>query len=286
MLKLRSPLINVSGVFSYLDVLHLLERKGIPFGAFITKSIGVVPRSGNKNPTYLDLNGVGLNSFALPNPGLEAWINELKKYKFNKPLIASIFGFIPQEYSQIISAIEKYVSAFELNLSCPNIDYKKMVSRAKEIIGQARESTQKDLIVKISADMDYIKLAKIAESMGADYIACGNTIKGMAIDIYARRPMLSGISGGLSGKPLKYINVNMVYELYKTTKLPLIGYGGVSCWQDVVEYMMAGAQFIGIGTALAYKSTTEVIKYVKNIYLKALEFVNGDFESIIGVAHV
>jgi len=278
-LDLNPPLINACGILSYLDVLERMEKEGADFGGYLIKSLGPFSddgkhgwekeKKGNDNPTVVDGN-VFLNSFALPTHSVESWIEEFEKCEIKKPLIGSVWGIKPEDYALIVGMVDRHVDAWELNVSCPNVErgegesvMEAMVSKVREVVIPVRETTEKPLIVKLSPNETYVKMAEaVAEYV--DYIACGNTLgPGLAIDIYSRRPILAGVYGGMSGPAIKPKMVKMVNDVYEVVKgeAGIIAYGGIEKWEDVVEYAIAGAEIFGIGTVLRGMDTERVVEF-------------------------
>lgn len=275
-LNLNPPLINACGILSYLDVFERLERMGARFGAWLPKSLGPKEKQGNANPTVYDAGHVFLNSFALPTHSVESWIKEFENANLKKPIIGSVYGNTPEDYSTLVSKVDKYVAAWELNLSCPNVEQgkgpslmKSMSDKVKEVVVPVRQATKKPVIAKLSPNEDYVAMTRIA-SDHVDYIGCGNTLgPGLVIDIYSRKSVLAGIYGGMSGPAIKPKNmkmVNDVYEALKGKEVGIIAYGGIEGWQDIIEYAIAGAEIFGIGTALIGKNSEQVVSFTKELW--------------------
>jgi len=296
-IKLDIPLVNACGILSYLDIFELLEKMGIKFGAFVPKSIGPfsnnkelrekyswgLEKTGNPNPVIVHTGNILLNSMALPTHPIETWIEEFETAKISKPIIGSVYGFKPSDYSVLISMADKYVSAWEVNVSCPNKEkgeeslMESMTKKIEEIVKPLRTVTKKPIIVKLSPNEDYIALAKLALPC-VDYIACGNTIgPGLVIDIYSKKPVLAGVYGGMSGsemKPKIMKMVNDIYGIVKNSDIGIVAYGGIEKWQDVIEYSIAGAEIFGIGTALMNvkdgkvtgKTSSEIVEFVDKLW--------------------
>jgi dihydroorotate dehydrogenase (NAD+) catalytic subunit len=219
---------------------------------------------------------------ALPTHPIESWIEEFEKYPLENPIIGSVYGFKPEDYSILIGMVDKYVDAWELNVSCPNKEKGEeslmdtMTSKVDVIVKPLRSVTQKPIIVKLSPNEDYVSLAELVKDH-VDYIGCGNTVgPGLVIDIYSRRPVLAGIKGGMSGPAIMPRNVAMVHEVYqviKDTDVGIVAYGGIENWEDIIEYTIAGASVYGLGTCLLKeefgqilgRSTNEIVKLTKDI---------------------
>jgi len=296
-LNLERPLVNACGILSYLDVFERLEEEGACFGAWIPKSIGPFSSNpelrkkygwgkeklGNPNPVVVHTGYVLLNSLALPTHPVESWIKEFEETKLEKPIIGSVYAFKPEDYVILIGMVDKYVDAWELNVSCPNKEegeeslMDSMTSKVETIVKPLRGVTEKPLIVKLSPNEDYVTLAKLVKDY-VDYIGCGNTIgPGLVIDIYSKRPVLAGVYGGLSGsaiKPLSVKMVNDVYQVVKDSDVGVVAYGGIESWEDIIEYALAGASIFGLGTSLLGvedgvirgKTTEEIVEFSCNIW--------------------
>lgn len=295
-LNLKTPLLNASGVFSFVDVFERLEELGAPFGAFVTKSAGPREQLGNENPVVYDTGAVMLNSLALPCQAPEDLAEELKESRLKTPLIVSVFGSSAEEYKEVTGKLETYASAIELNLSCPNFvpgedSLMRIVGRDPELVslavGAARGATDKPLIAKLTPNADYLPVARAAAEAGADYLACANTLgPGLALDIYSRRPILAGLFGGLSGPAIRPITLKMVWEVHKEVKLPIIAYGGIARWEDAIEYALAGASLFGLGTCFSYMRTEQVVELTHEIARGIEGYLAGRaLEEIVGGAH-
>jgi len=293
-ISLNPPIVNACGILSYLDVFERLEKMNANFGAWIPKSIGPFEKQGNPNPTIYHNGSVLLNSFALPTHSIQSWIKEFESADLKKPVIGSVWGTKIEDYRDVIKKIDKYVSAWEINVSCPNKEagekslMESMTEKIKEIIMPLREVTQKPIIAKLSPNEDYVAIAKSIVDY-VDYIACGNTLgPGLAVDIYSRKPILAGFAGGMSGEAIKPKAMKMVNDVYKIASkedVKLIAYGGISKWEDILEYAIAGASIFGIGTSLLHKDAGQVAKFVNNMWkdvLKYIEKENISFDEIVG----
>ncbi len=293
-LEIYPPLISASGVFSYADIFARLEWEGVPLGAFVTRPIGPPVRSGN--PVVFAKGEGVIDSLGQPTQPPEEWVAEIEGIELSKPIIASIFAFTPADLAKVAEVVEPYAAALELNLSCPNkmpgerglmtilADDPRQVKKAVRAV---RKITEKPIIAKLSPNSDYLAVAKAALAAGADYLSCANGLgPGMAIDIWDRKPILAGISGGITGSAIKPLTLMMVYKLYQSIPLPIVAYGGVSRWEDVVEYMLAGAGLVGLGTIFAGKGTQEVVTMTNQLWDGVLAYLNGvDHREIIGKAH-
>ncbi len=255
-IKLENPLILASGI---LDENGYTMRRVLQEGAaaVVTKSIGTAERPGYKTPVVVDLpDGNLLNAVGLSNPGIKDFGGEIRiALEANKPVIGSIFGSSPEEYGELAHSMQLYgAAAVELNLSCPHVNGTGLEmgsdpEMVEAIVNAVKNRVSIPVLAKLSPNVS--NMLEIAYSCSkANSIVVINTIKGMAIDINARKPVLSNYYGGLSGKAVKYVGLRYVYEIKKETGFDVIGVGGISNAEDVVEYMMAGASAVHIGTAV------------------------------------
>ncbi|TFG11311.1 MAG: dihydroorotate dehydrogenase, partial [Promethearchaeota archaeon] len=255
-LKLKTPLILASGILGVSSsVMNRLSKTGL--GAVTTKSIGPHPRIGFKNPSIVEVQpGTFINSVGLGNPGIDNFIHEIKEFKkFNFPLIVSVFGHDDSTYIEVASKAENAgADAIEINISCPHsevacIGIDKVLTH--NLVLKMKEKISIPLFVKLNPNVtDIVEIALAAEQGGADALIAINTMEAMAINIDTRRPILSHGSGGLSGKAIHHIAIKKVYDLFKRVHIPIIGCGGISKWQDVIEFFLAGASAVQIGTFL------------------------------------
>ncbi len=286
-LKLNSPLILASGILgvSYSTMLRLIN---VGIGAITTKSIGPRPRKGFKNPSIIELYpGTFLNSVGLGNPGIDNFISEIEEIKSHKiPLIVSVFGDSNETYLDVaLKAQNAGADAIEINISCPHAEVSSIgidKGLTFEIVKFLKEKLTIPLFVKMNPNVtNIVEIALAAEKGGADGLVAINTLAALKIDVNTKRPLLAHGSGGLSGKAIHPIAVKKVYDLYKVLKIPIIGCGGIDSWQDVVEFFLAGASAVQIGTAF-YKGTeiiTEInhglTQYLKDNGFKSINDVKG-----------
>lgn len=263
-LKLKNPLMNASGVFS-LTAFSLKRLAESGLGAVVTKSVGLEARTGHSNPTVVEVECGLLNSMGLPNPGIDMALREMRESvaSVNVPVIASIFGFSPQEFEQIAKRLDKLpITALEVNVSCPHVRELGVLIGQKdeaidEVISKVKAVTRKPIFIKLTPNVsDIARMAEAAERAGANGITAINTVKAMAIDVDTGTPILGGRFGGLSGPAIKPIAVRCVYEIYDAVRIPIIGVGGITRWQDAAEFLMAGASALQVGTAIMYNDLT------------------------------
>ncbi|MDK2464182.1 MAG: dihydroorotate dehydrogenase [Candidatus Korarchaeota archaeon] len=295
-LRLANPTILASGVLGTSASL-LARSASSGAGAVTTKTITPHPKRGNPNPVVVELDVGLLNSMGLPNPGLESFLPEIRAYRslnLRSPLIVSIWALNPEEASIMASKIQQAgASAVELNVSCPNtpqgeMNVVKSEQLVRGLIKAIRHSVSVPIFVKLPPlHWGLTKLAGAAVDAGADVLVATNTLRGMALDVRARRPILSGITGGLSGRALKPVALRAVYELYGEfgDEIQVGGVGGVQDWRDAVEYLLAGASAVEIGTALLYRGLSVFRRVASGIegYLREEGF--HSVEEIVGAAH-
>lgn len=256
-LRLKNPVMAASGTFGYAKEFEkLVNLKGM--GAIITKTITLNPRAGNPMPRICETAAGMLNAIGLQNEGFDNFIKEKLPYlsKIGTPVIISISGNNIDEFFILAKRLDKIksISGIELNISCPNIKCEGLVAQdAKEtyeVVKAVRKITGKTIIAKLSPNVtDIVKIAKAAESAGSDAVSLVNTFLGMAIDMETRKPKLGNITGGLSGPCIKPIALRMVYDVSRNIDIPVVGIGGIMNAGDAVEFMIAGASAIQVGTA-------------------------------------
>jgi len=289
-LKLKSPLILASGI---LGVSHSTMKRIIDAGAgaITTKSIGPKPRLGYRNPSIIEIfPGTFLNSVGLGNPGIDNFISEIKEIKkYNFPLIVSVFGDTNKAYIEVAKkAIHSGADAIEINISCPHAEVSSIgidKDLTFSLVSELKSEITTPLFVKLNPNVTNIEeIALAAEKGGANAVVAINTITAMVIDINTQRPILSHGSGGLSGKVIHPIAIKKVYDLFKVLKIPIIGCGGIFNWKNIIEFFLAGASAVQIGTAF-YKSMDIITEINKNLtkYLKENNYKS--ISELTGIAH-
>jgi dihydroorotate dehydrogenase (NAD+) catalytic subunit len=262
-------------------------------GSLVTKSIGLTPRQGYKNPTVVELDHGILNAMGLPNPGIKDFEDEVKILKdLNIPIIGSIFGLNSVEFIELGKKMQSYgVDALELNMSCPHVKGHGLEIGmdpilVKEITSSVKESTNIPVFVKISPNlMNIVKIAKSAEKGNANGIVAINTVKAMKINLEIKKPVLSNKIGGYSGKAIKPIGIRCVYEIAQNVNIPIIGVGGVTTGEDALEYIIAGASAVQIGTGIYYRGLDIFKKVCQEIKDWMKEHNYNKLSELIGVAH-
>ncbi|NLL06194.1 MAG: dihydroorotate dehydrogenase [Clostridiaceae bacterium] len=289
-LILSNPVIAASGTFGFgREYSKYTDLNKI--GAISVKALTLEPRQGNKPPRIAETPGGILNSVGLQNPGVRAFIKDEIPFlrKFDTAIIANIAGNTLEDYCEMAEILSREdIDAVELNVSCPNVkkgcmSFGNTTAGITEITKEVRKHLRKPLIVKLTPNVTDIKeIALAAEAEGADAISLINTLYGMAIDIHRKRPILANNFGGLSGPAVKPIALRMVYEVSKAVKVPVIGMGGITTGDDAVEFMLAGATAIMVGTANFVNPTAcvEVEKGIEN-YLSMYNI--NDVNDIIGI---
>jgi len=293
-LRLPNPTMLAAGVQG-LSGASLREAIKNGTGAVVTKSMCLKPRIGYANPAVVQVSCGLLNAIGLPNPGARDFaeeIRELKKSGVSVPVIASVFGFSPQEFAETARILAGAgADAVELNVSCPHVkrtgsEIGQSPSLVAGVVERVKKVVDKPVIVKLSPNVsDIVEVAEAGVKAGADAVCAINTVRAMAIDAETAKPILANKIGGLSGPAVKPIGVRCVYEIYEAVKVPVIGCGGVATWRDAVEYILAGATAVQIGTAVAshglgvFKSVSRGIES----YLKKKGF--RSVKEIVGSSH-
>lgn len=258
-LKLKTPIMLAAGIMGTTGgSLKRIAQAGA--GAVVTKSLGVEPKTGHSNPSMIEVDCGYLNAMGLPNPSYKLFQREIEEAREGGvPVIASIFGGSVDEFTEIAGGLD--ADAFELNLSCPHAEgYGTEIgtdpTRVEEITRAVKRVVQVPVWVKLTPNVtDITEIGLSAQQGGADAVVAINTLRGMTIDIESGYPILGNRFGGLSGPSIKPVAIKCVYDLYEALDIPVIGVGGISGWRDVVEYYMAGASAVQIGSAVGNNST-------------------------------
>jgi dihydroorotate dehydrogenase (NAD+) catalytic subunit len=292
-LTLANPTILASGILGYSSESFRRVAKG-GAGAVVTKSVGLDPRIGYSNPTVVQVEAGLINAMGLPNPGIDVYAQEVKfsKIILRVPLIVSVFGYSAEEYASVAKrAVDAGADAVELNVSCPHVkqtgaEIGQNPKLLSDVVQMVRATVSKPLIVKLSPNVtDITVLAQAAVEAGADALTVVNTLKAIAIDTETMLPILSNVKGGMSGPALKPVALRCVYDIHEAyNDVPIIGCGGISDWRDAVEFFLAGASAVQIGTAVAID--TEVFQTINKgveTYLRRKHF--RSVKDIVGLAH-
>ena len=293
-IELSNPVIPASGTFGYgREFAELYDINCL--GTFSFKGTTLEPRFGNPTPRIAETPSGMLNSVGLQNPGVEAVIAhelpEMKKF-FHKPVMANVSGFSLEEYARTCELLDKQeqVGWLEVNISCPNVHgggiaFGTDATAAAEVTRAVKSVTTKPVIVKLSPNVtDIASIAAACEEAGADGISLINTLMGMRISLKNKKPILANTTGGLSGSAVFPVALRMVYQVYNAVKIPIVGMGGVSCAEDVLEMMLAGATAVEVGAAnLANPFVCRDI--VENLPAVMEKYGVKSLDEIIGGAH-
>jgi dihydroorotate dehydrogenase (NAD+) catalytic subunit len=292
-IKLKNPVMTASGTFGYGEEFSPFVDLD-KLGAMVLKGIFLKPKMGNLPPRIIETPSGMLNAIGLQNVGVEMLIREKLPYlqKFNTPVIINISGDTIEEYLELARRLgeiseEMGVAGLEVNISCPNVKKGRMIwgtdARATyKIITNIRKATSLPLIVKLTPNVTDIKIiAQAAEEAGADALSLINTLVGMAVDIDSRKPKLANISGGLSGPAVKPIAVWMVWQVFQTVNIPVIGIGGIIKVEDALEFIIAGARAIEIGTA-NFVNPRVTIEIIEGIEKYLIENNIKDINELVG----
>ena len=260
-IKLKNPVMTASGTFGYGKEYH--EYFDIArLGAVVVKGIRMEPSHGNPTPRIAETAGGMLNAIGLPGPGVDKFLHGEDYMPFLRStgatVIVNIWGKTLEEYGEVAARLEAEsdgIAALEINISCPNVKHGGAafgtdLKLASEVVSLVRKSTRLPLITKLSPNVGNIAdFARAVEAAGSDMVSLINTFTGMAIDVETRRPRLANLTGGLSGPAVKPVAVRMVYDVSRAVRIPVIGMGGICNGLDAVEFMLAGASAVAVGTA-------------------------------------
>lgn len=292
--KFRNPIVTASGTFGfgyeYDEYVSLNE-----YGGFAAKGLTRQPRGGNKPPRIAETPSGILNSVGLQNPGVEVFKNYIMPQlheDYDTNVIANISGNTIEEYAEMAEILsDSDVALIELNISCPNVKHGGLAfgtnaAVVEELTQEVKKKSKKPIVVKLSPNVtDVTEIARAAEAGGADAVSLINTLLGMRIDINTRRPILANNMGGLSGPAVKPVAVRMVHQVYNAVKIPIIGMGGVMSGDDVIEFMLAGARLVALGTGLFAKP--DLILDVKRDILAYMDKYNiADINDIVGTVEL
>jgi len=278
-IEIKNPVMTASGTFGYASEFEeLMDLNRL--GAIVVKGLSLEPSRGNPPPRIVETPCGMLNAIGLENVGLAAFVKEKLPFlrRLETPVFVNIYGKSTKEYAELAARLEDIdgVSGIEVNISCPNVKSGGMAfgaypESAAEVVRAIRKQTTKPLMVKLSPNVtDITEIAKSVETEGADSISLINTITGMAIDIETRRPKIGNITGGLSGPAIKPVALRMVWQVAQTVNIPVVGIGGIMTAKDALEFLIAGAMAVQIGTAnfINPHATTDIIDGIENFLME------------------
>ncbi|WP_048187560.1 dihydroorotate dehydrogenase [Methanococcus voltae] len=295
-INFKNPVFLAAGVMGETgSAMRRIAKNGA--GAVCTKSIGIEKKPGHNNPTMVEVEGGFLNAMGLPNPGIDEYIEEIEyvrkqMHELDVKIIGSIYGKNEKEFAEVAEKIVDYVDLIELNISCPHAGggYGSSIGQdcnlSHKVVSSVKNLSDVPVVAKLTPNVTDIKeIAVSVEDAGADGITAINTLgPGMVIDIDAKKPILGNIYGGMSGKAVKPIAIKNVYDIYSAVDIPIIGVGGITTGRDAIEFMMAGASAVQVGTGVYYRGYDIFNKINDEIkeYLLKNELSMND---IIGCVH-
>ena len=278
-IEIKNPVMTASGTFGYASEFEdLVDLNRL--GAIVVKGLSLEPSRGNPPPRIVETPCGMLNAIGLENVGLAAFVKEKLPFlrRLDTPIFVNVYGKSTKEYAELAARLEDIdgVSGIEVNISCPNVKSGGMAfgaypESAAEVVRAIRKQTTKPMMVKLSPNVtDITEIAKSVETEGADSISLINTITGMAIDIETRRPKIANITGGLSGPAIKPVALRMVWQVVQTVNIPVVGIGGIMTAKDALEFLIAGAVAVQIGTAnfINPHATTDVIDGIETFLME------------------
>ena len=289
-ISLKNPVLAASGTFGYgEDYSRFIDLNQL--GGIITKTVTLEPKEGNRPPRLAETPSGLLNSIGLENPGLKVFLREKLPFlqQFNTALVVNIAGEKEEEYLRLAERLDrvKGIDALEINISCPNVKTGGLIFGTKpslvfSLVKRIREVTDIPLITKLTPNVtDIAEIAQAAEEAGTEALSLINTLVGMAIDVETRKPKLGNVTGGLSGPAIRPIAIRMVRQTFQKVNLPLIGVGGIMTAEDALEFILAGASAVAIGTANFIDPKT-MIKVKDGIKEYMRQNNIGEFKDLIG----
>ena len=293
-IELENPVMTASGTFGYaVEFEELVDLSRV--GGIIVKGLSLEPSMGNKPPRIVETACGMLNAIGLENVGIEVFVKEKLPFlkKLSTPVFTNIYGKSISDYALLAARIDELneISGIEVNISCPNVKagglaFGVVPETAAKVVKAVREKTTKPLIVKLSPNVtDITQIAKAVEGAGADSVSLINTITGMSIDIESRRPKLANITGGLSGPAIKPVALRMVWQVSQSVKIPVIGVGGIMCAKDALEFLIAGAAAVQVGTA-NFVNPHATIDIIEGIEEFLIEKKISSLRDIIGTLQI
>ena len=293
-MHLKNRVLVASGTFGYgNEAARYTDLRAL--GGIVTKSVSWLPRQGNA-PTRIAETPAGmLNSIGLANVGIDAFIAEKLPFlrEIDTAIIVNIAASTTDEYIRILERLEEEegIAAYEINVSCPNVkegglNFGTRCDMTETITRELRRRTERTLIIKLTPNVTHIAdFAKSCENEGADAVALINTLVGMAVNIRTRRPVLSTITGGLSGPAIKPVALAKVFEASKAISIPIIGIGGITTWQDAVEFLLVGASAVQVGTA-SFRDPDAAVKIARGMETYCIEEGVDDIQDLVGALRI
>ena len=291
----KNPIVTSSGCFGFgLEYRDYFDPNVL--GGIVVKGLTMEPRDGNYGTRIAETPGGMLNCVGLENPGIDYFethiLKDMKEAGITTNIIANINGKTVEEYIEIAKRVEKIkeVDIIELNISCPNVKDGGMAFGANpEVAGrvtrEVRKVTTKPLVVKLSPNVtDIVYIAKVVEENGADAVSLINTLLGMAIDLKTKKPLLGNTFGGFSGPAVKPVALRMVYQVYKAVNIPIVGMGGISSTEDALEFIMAGASMVSLGTGIFFNPVLPV-EVAEGLQKYCEENNIENINELVGIAH-
>lgn len=288
--KIKNPVMSASGTFGYGEEFAPYTELGT-LGAIVVKGLSLKPRPGNPSPRTCETPCGMLNAIGLQNVGVDAFISDKMPFlrKVGVPVVANIFGELVDDYKEVARRLDGVdgVSAVEINISCPNVKKGGMQfgidpKEAFKVVGVVRKATSLPIMTKLSPNVTDLQImARAVEDAGTDSISLINTITGMAIDVDKRRPRIATVMGGLSGPAIRPVAVRMVYEVARVATVPVIGIGGIMTGRDALEFIIAGATAVQVGTA-NFIDPDSTVKVARGIESYMEENNVNDIRELIG----
>lgn len=292
-IKLKNPIVTASGTFGFgREYEEFVDLNSL--GALVVKGTTLLPRLGNPTPRIAETPSGMLNAIGLENPGVETVIKYYLPYlqKFDVPVIVNIAGDTVDDYVKLVGMFEDQsgVAGLEINISCPNVKKGGMLfgsdpDSAFEVVREIRAATRLPLIVKLSPNVtSIVSIAESVAAAGADAVSMINTLLGMVIDVNKRKPLLGNVIGGLSGPAVRPVAVRAVWQVYRSVNIPIVGMGGVVCAEDALQFIMAGASAVAVGTAnfINPKATMDILEGIR-VFMSENNII--DIKDLIGAAH-
>jgi dihydroorotate dehydrogenase (NAD+) catalytic subunit len=288
-IRMKNPVLTASGTFGYAQEFEKyfdLSR----LGAVVVKTITRLPRAGNPPPRIVETPAGMLNAIGLQNVGIEAFIRDKLPYlrRLGPPLIVNVAGESVEDFQDLTKRIgdQEGVAGIELNISCPNVagglDFSTEPNLAYRVVRAARQATQLPLIPKLSPNVtDIVAIARAVADAGADAVSLINTLVGMAVDVRTRRPKIGNVTGGLSGPAIRPVAVRMVWQVARAVRLPVIGMGGIVTAEDALEFLIAGATAVAVGTA-NFLDPTAAVKVIEGLERYCAANGMADIRQLIG----